>query len=213
MAETGSDTEKGLLAHLALQHCDILTGVIPEPLLARAGVHRDWLLTLVKAFLDSRVGREVRTVAPQHVLREERFRCMLPGTAGTALVGVIDMLYEHGDGWTIVEFKTGAPRRRTRELHLDQTRVYACGLKHERGLEVKAAVIAYLTAPESDWLQCTPQEADVDLAEITNIATAVSRQDFPACPSRDRCAACPFGGSGGICPERYRQRKASHSIE
>lgn len=207
LEETGSEADKGTLAHLALQQCDLATGKIPEAILTRAGDDRPWLEELVRSFLDSCEGREVRELPQERVLREARFRFLLPGAAGTAVVGVIDMAYEGEEGWKVVEYKTGEPRRETRDLHMDQTRVYATGLRHGRGLDVRAAVVAYLTQPEKAWTRFTPRPADLSLDEISTIASACSRGEFPARPARDLCGACPYGGRGGICPERYRPAK------
>lgn len=161
----------------------------------------------MKGFLESTEGREVRQLLSDLIFREGRFRVQLPGGLATVVVGVVDLAYEGEGGWKIVEYKTGEPLHETRELHMDQTRVYAAGLQHDRGLEVSNAVIAYLSRPEKMWVRFSPRAADLSMNKIAGIAEACSRGEFPPQPARDRCGACPYGGRGGICPERHRPPK------
>ena len=187
------------------------TGEIPEAILARAGEQREWLQEIVRDFLDSTEEREVRWLPADRVLREARIRMPLAGGPGTMLVGVVDMAYEADGAWKVVEYKTGAPRRETRELHADQTRVYATGLRIERGLDVRHAVVAYLGHAEDTWTRFSPSPSDLPVQELAAIADACSRGVLPARPARDRCGACPYGGRGGICPERYRPPKETEA--
>lgn len=205
--EMALEADKGTLAHLALQLFDLATGEIPEAILARAGEDRGWIEKLVRNFLDSTDGREVRGLPADRVLREARIRVPLAGTPGTLLVGVADMAYQTDTGWKVVEYKTGEPRRATRELHTDQTRVYATGLRIERELEVREAVVAYLRHGAETWTRFRPSPTDLPEEELASIAVACSQGVFPARPARDRCGACPYGGRRGICPERYRPAK------
>jgi len=205
LEETGTDAGKGTLAHLALQHCDLATGKIPQPILVRAGDDREWVSKLVQNFLDSTEGQEVRRATPDCIWREARFRIPLPGAnSTTAVVGVIDLAYKVNTDWKIVEFKSGKPRRETREFHVDQTRVYVTCLQHDPKLDVREAVIAYLGEPEATWTRFRPSPRELPLEEISAIAETCSRGGFTAQPARDRCGACPYGGRGGICQHRYR---------
>ncbi|MBO0707566.1 MAG: ATP-dependent helicase [Candidatus Dormibacteraeota bacterium] len=137
-----------------------------------------------------RRAHERGDLEPAPVYVESRFETDLEGWS---LRGYIDRVEKVGDGWRIVDFKTGRPLSTT-ELRRDlQLALYALGARRGLGLHGPLALqIAYLRRGER-------VEIPVDgglLRRAERIGEEVARGilagDFQARPLPRRCALCAY---------------------
>ena len=155
-----SGAERGVAAHLVMQHIDFQkTGSAEEiadeiERLRRLGFIDDREAEAVKpedilAFFRSETGR--RLLGAEHVTREFRFSLLCPARiwypAAPAeeeilLQGVVDCCMEEEGKLTVIDFKTDA--RIEPEHHTAQLKAYAEAMERITGKPVRGAVLWYL---------------------------------------------------------------------
>lgn len=126
------------------------------------------------------------------VHRELRF---LASAGGIFLPGIIDVLARDGDGWWILDYKTGHPSAD----HARQVGLYALGVQHALGMKPVRVTLAYL-APDVDRpLRDEPVTQgllDEALHLITVVGVGIREGRFPPAPGR-HCETCAFRSA---CP-------------
>jgi RecB family exonuclease len=109
---------------------------------------------------------------------------------GWKLRGVIDRIDHTGDGWRIIDYKSGRPvTRRRRDL---QVALYALGASAALKLEPLQLEVVYLASQQSvlvDRVDALVREAE---AEGTDVAAAIRAGRFEPRPERRRCRLCPY---------------------
>jgi DNA helicase-2/ATP-dependent DNA helicase PcrA len=109
---------------------------------------------------------------------------------GWKLRGVIDRIDRTGDGWRIIDYKSGRPiARRRRDL---QVALYALGATSALKLEPIELEVVYLASGQSvrvEKVDGLMHEAEV---EGTEVAEGIKAGRFPSRPERRRCRLCPY---------------------
>ena len=109
---------------------------------------------------------------------------------GWKLRGVIDRIDRAGDGWKIIDYKSGRPLpRRRRDL---QVALYALGAGDAMSLSPLELEVVYLASGESvrvDNAGALAREAGV---QGTAVAEGIKAGRFEARPERRRCRLCPY---------------------
>ena len=109
---------------------------------------------------------------------------------GWKLRGVIDRIDRTGDGWRIIDYKSGRPvQRRRRDL---QVALYALGASGALQLEPLELEVGYLASGQSvhgDHAAGLVREAE---AEGTEVAEGIRAGRFEPRPERRRCRLCPY---------------------
>jgi DNA helicase II / ATP-dependent DNA helicase PcrA len=109
---------------------------------------------------------------------------------GWTLRGVIDRIDRSGEGWRIIDYKSGRPiTRRRRDL---QVALYALGARSALGLEPLELEVVYLASGETvrvDSVEALVREAETEGAEV---AEGIRSGAFAARPERRRCRLCPY---------------------
>jgi hypothetical protein len=115
----------------------------------------------IYAFLQSDLGRILRSVPPQGIQKEQPFRLRLTEDGFTLdLTGTVDLFFPKEDGfWTVVDYKY-EKRREYRERYATQLKIYALALSKFLGSEKIRTVAAYLKEDEADWEQVPFDERD-----------------------------------------------------
>ncbi len=109
---------------------------------------------------------------------------------GWKLRGVIDRIDPSGDGWRIIDYKSGRPvARKRRDL---QVALYALAAASTLNLERLELEVVYLASGESiriEKVDSLMREAELDASEV---ADAIKAGSFEARPERRRCRLCPY---------------------
>lgn len=151
--------EYGNLYHYAMQHLDFTKpaeeGVRKLLKAWTRPVDEETAAAVVRAaevFLESAAGAEIRAAATaghaRGVYRELPFLFRI--TEGETdlgfLIGQADLLYRSNEGWTVVDYKTGAARA---DEHAFQVRAYAHCLQALLGEPVRRSILYYTETGES----------------------------------------------------------------
>jgi ATP-dependent exoDNAse (exonuclease V) beta subunit len=143
-----------------------------------------------------------RLQAAAEVHREVRF---LAGVGGIFLPGIIDVLARDGDGWWILDYKTGHPSAD----HARQVGLYALGVHHALGVAPVRVTLAYLGAGATRPLRDEPvTQGLLDDAHRLVAGVGESLRDGKYAPTPDRhCETCPFRSA---CPagSDYQQARS-----
>ncbi|HEV8597169.1 MAG TPA: PD-(D/E)XK nuclease family protein, partial [Candidatus Dormibacteraeota bacterium] len=109
---------------------------------------------------------------------------------GWQLRGVIDRIDPSGDGWRIIDYKSGRPvARKRRDL---QVALYALAAASTLNLERLELEVVYLASGESiriEKVDSLMREAELDGSEV---ADAIKAGSFEPRPERRRCRLCPY---------------------
>jgi putative RecB family exonuclease len=109
---------------------------------------------------------------------------------GWKLRGVIDRIDASGEGWRIIDYKSGRPvARKRRDL---QVALYALAAASGLNLERIELEVVYLASGESVRIEKVDglmHEAELDGSQV---ADAVKAGSFEARPERRRCRLCPY---------------------
>ena len=109
---------------------------------------------------------------------------------GWKLHGIIDRIDRTGEGWRIIDYKSGRPiARRRRDL---QVALYALGATGALHLEPLQLEVVYLASGESvqvDGVGAIVHDAEV---EGSRVADGVRAGRFESRPERRRCRLCPY---------------------
>ena len=109
---------------------------------------------------------------------------------GWTLRGVIDRIDRAGDGWRIIDYKSGRPvTRRRRDL---QVALYALGATSALQLAPVELEVVYLASGESVRVEGVPGLVREAEAEGTEVAEGIRSGAFPSRPDRRRCRLCPY---------------------
>jgi DNA helicase-2/ATP-dependent DNA helicase PcrA len=109
---------------------------------------------------------------------------------GWTLRGVIDRIDRAGDGWRIIDYKSGRPvTRRRRDL---QVALYGLGAKSALRLEPLELEVVYLASGESARVEGVAGLIREAEAEGTEVAEGIRSGAFPSRPERRRCRLCPY---------------------
>ncbi len=153
-------TERGIAAHLVMQHIDLaMTGSAEDIAADIERLHRRGFLDVrqaeavspedILAFFRSPLGRRVKRA--QKLWREFRFSLLCPASDWFAdapadeqilLQGVIDLCILEQGGLTVIDFKTDGTVEP--ELYREQLRSYALAMQRITGLPVQGAELWYL---------------------------------------------------------------------
>jgi hypothetical protein len=148
----------------------------------------------VRGFVESDIGREVRSLPRADVRREQA----LLFTAGRTVVrGQMDLVYRGPRGWTVVDYKAGAADG-LRDAYVTQMRLYAAGLAAITKEPPARLVLFSLPDARAVEVACSPADAaavrETLLAEFTD---RTRRSDYaprgqPPCVSCAYRASCAF---------------------
>jgi DNA helicase-2/ATP-dependent DNA helicase PcrA len=109
---------------------------------------------------------------------------------GWKLRGVIDRIDASGEGWRIIDYKSGRPvARKRRDL---QVALYALAAASALNLERIELEVVYLASGESVRIEKVDglmHEAELDGSQV---ADAVKAGSFEPRPERRRCRLCPY---------------------
>ena len=109
---------------------------------------------------------------------------------GWKLRGVIDRVDPDGEGWKIIDFKSGRPvTRRKRDL---QVALYAVGATSALSLENVQLEVRYLASGESVVVDNVPELMRDAEAEGAQVAEGVRSGRFEPRPERRRCRLCAY---------------------
>ena len=109
---------------------------------------------------------------------------------GWTLRGVIDRIDTTGEGWRIIDYKTGRPiTRRRRDL---QVALYALGAKSALKLDRLELEVVYLASGETVRVEAGGALVRNAEAEGSEVAGGIRAGAFPARPERRRCRLCPY---------------------
>ena len=109
---------------------------------------------------------------------------------GWTLRGVIDRIDTTGEGWRIIDYKTGRPiTRRRRDL---QVALYALGAKSALKLDPLELEVVYLASGETVRVEAGGALVRNAEAEGSEVAGGIRAGAFPARPERRRCRLCPY---------------------
>jgi RecB family exonuclease len=109
---------------------------------------------------------------------------------GWTLRGVIDRIDRAGEGWRIIDYKSGRPiTRRRRDL---QVALYALGARSALRLDPLELEVVYLASGESVRIEGTSGLVEEAAAEGTTVARGIQAGAFPSRPERRRCRLCPY---------------------
>ncbi|MHB0939183.1 MAG: UvrD-helicase domain-containing protein [Armatimonadota bacterium] len=125
--------------------------------------------------------------AATDVHRELRF---LASAGGIFLPGIIDVLARDGDGWWILDYKTG----RSSADHARQVGLYALGVRHALGVTPQRVTLVYLAADAGRPLRDEPvTQGLLDEANrlISEVGAGIRAGKYPPIPGR-HCDTCPF---------------------
>ena len=158
--KTLTGAERGVAAHLVMQHIDFAkTGTLEDIAGEIARLRERGFLDErqasavppedIAAFFRSDIGR--RVLAADRVVREFRFSLLCPAErwfpaapAGEEILlqGVVDCCIEEGGVLTVIDFKTD--RDIEPERHADQVEAYAMAMERVTGMPVAGAALWYL---------------------------------------------------------------------
>lgn len=109
---------------------------------------------------------------------------------GWKLRGVIDRIDRAGDGWKIIDFKSGRPiAGRRRDL---QVALYALGASEAMHLEPVELEVVYLSSGESVAVEYAAGLMRDAQQRGDEVAEGVRSGRFPSRPERRRCRLCPY---------------------
>ena len=109
---------------------------------------------------------------------------------GWKLRGVIDRVDPDGDGWRIIDYKSGRPvTRRKRDL---QVALYAVGASSALRLEKIHLEVVYLASGESVVVEKVSELMREAEAVGTEVAEGIRAGRFEPRPERRRCRLCPY---------------------
>jgi DNA helicase-2/ATP-dependent DNA helicase PcrA len=109
---------------------------------------------------------------------------------GWKLRGVIDRIDRSGEGWRIIDYKSGRPvGRRRRDL---QVALYALGASTALRLEPLELEVVYLASHESVEVENVGALVREAKVEGTEVAEGIRNGEFPSRPERRRCRLCPY---------------------
>ena len=113
-----------------------------------------------------------------------------PPTGGWKLRGIIDRVDPSGEGWRIIDYKSGRPvTRRRRDL---QVALYALAAASALNLESVELEVVYLASGESVRVEKVDRLIDEAQAEGSQVADGVRAGSFEPRPERRRCRLCPY---------------------
>jgi len=109
---------------------------------------------------------------------------------GWKLRGVIDRVDPDGEGWRIIDYKSGRPvARRRRDL---QVALYAVGASAALRLEKIQLEVVYLASGESVVVEKVSEVMREAESEGATVAEGIRAGRFEARPERRRCRLCPY---------------------
>ena len=122
---------------------------------------------------------------PSHIERD--FTALFEGWS---LKGVIDRIDRTGEGWKIVDYKSG--RRLSRGRRDLQVALYALGAKSALALDPLKLELVYLASGEVIEVSATPSLLAEAVRTGGEVAEGVRAQRFEARPERRRCRLCAY---------------------
>ena len=109
---------------------------------------------------------------------------------GWKLRGVIDRIDRAGDGWKIIDYKSGRPiARRKRDL---QVALYALGASEAMKLQPLELEVVYLASGQSVAVEHAATRVREAQESGTDVADGIRAARFPSRPERRRCRLCPY---------------------
>ena len=109
---------------------------------------------------------------------------------GWVLRGVIDRIDKAGEGWKIIDYKSGRPiARRKRDL---QVALYALGASEAMRLQPLELEVVYLASGQSLAVEHAATLARQAQESGTEVADGIRSGRFPSRPERRRCRLCPY---------------------
>ncbi|HET9780246.1 MAG TPA: ATP-dependent DNA helicase [Candidatus Dormibacteraeota bacterium] len=109
---------------------------------------------------------------------------------GWKLRGVIDRIDRAGEGWKIIDYKSGRPiARRKRDL---QVALYALGASEAMHLQPLELEVVYLASGQSVAVEHATTLVREAEEKGTEVADGIRAGRFPSRPERRRCRLCPY---------------------
>jgi DNA helicase-2/ATP-dependent DNA helicase PcrA len=109
---------------------------------------------------------------------------------GWKLRGVIDRIDRAGEGWKIIDYKSGRPvTRRRRDL---QVALYALGAENALQLRPLELEVVYLASGESVRMKQTAALVREASEQGGEVAVGIKAGHFEPKPERRRCRLCPY---------------------
>ena len=109
---------------------------------------------------------------------------------GWKLHGIIDRIDRTGEGWRIIDYKSGRPiARRRRDLQVALYALGAIGALHLEPLQLEVVYLASGESVQVDGVGAIVHDAEV---EGSRVADGVRAGRFESRPERRRCRLCPY---------------------
>jgi RecB family exonuclease len=154
----------------------------------------------LKRFLDSAAAQPYGKVA----MLEHRFARDI---AGWKVVGRIDRVDEADDGYVIVDYKTGRPKKQQVADESLQLSIYALAMDGHK--PVKRLVFQNLQDNTTVSTLRTPEQLRATETDIARVAAGIAAGEFEATPGQH----CQWCGYRNICPEVEARMPARMPIE
>jgi hypothetical protein len=150
----------------------------------------------VRGFMESDVGREVRSLPRANVRREQ---ALLFSAGRTVVRGQMDLVYRGPNGWTVVDYKAGGAGA-LRDDYVTQMRLYAVGLAAITNEPPARLVLFSLPDAKAVEVPCSPGDA-ASLREglLAEFLDRTRRSDY-APRGKPPCAACAYRAACAAAP-------------
>ncbi len=166
----------------------------------------------INTYRENGLWETVRTATT--VLPEYELSAIHPAEPQVHISGIIDLLVETDDGWTIIDFKTGRPPTKGSYLadqYRSQLVTYAWLLLEEYDIEVSQAYLFYVQSGNVREYEIEPTTFSQELQQLPDQLTVETESGLPTAPEPDpettdrdslnlesRCGSCPYTT---ICPD------------
>jgi ATP-dependent exoDNAse (exonuclease V) beta subunit len=131
LASVPLDGDASAIQHLAAIHGRIL-GAVPEEIAGAAEA--------VRAALGHAIFADARQAAQKGRCRREA-PVAWRDPDGLLVEGVIDLAFEHGEGWTVIDFKTDEEFRGNEAAYRRQVAMYASAIRAANGKRVSGLIM------------------------------------------------------------------------
>jgi RecB family exonuclease len=120
-------------------------------------------------------------------LLEREFRAAVDGFT---LHGVIDRVDREGEGWLIIDYKTGHPvARKRRDL---QVALYGLGASAALGIAEPSLEVVYLATGSRVRVERSGAMLEETRRVAAEVAAGIRSGDFGSKPERRKCRLCPY---------------------
>jgi ATP-dependent helicase/nuclease subunit A len=151
---------------------------------------RDDACAVLQRFWPSDLRQQLAAADASGALQRETPFVVKAG-AGGMLRGQIDALMRQGDGWTLVDYKSGQHRDGD---YQQQLRLYALACRELLGAAPTVGIIYYLDLGESELLKMDEPALDASAAALSDVIRGIGAGEFPP-RATGACSICAFAGA------------------